>query len=89
MVLALCLEKQPGVVYPSLLAVMTKQTVSNVVGVLVQYCSETRGRGNEEVMTRIANDLGSFIDMMDHCTCNIEDSIEALARWLRRTSRWL
>ena len=84
----MCLEKHPGVVYPSLLAVLSKQTAPNVLGVLVQYCSETRGHGNEEAVKRIANDLGSFIDMTDHCTCNIEDSIEALVRWLRSAGWW-
>ena len=83
MILSLCLKKQPVTVYSALMAELTRATASNILSVLLQYVEEEKNMWDEELATRVACDLGRFIDMTDHCTCNMEDSIEALVSCLR------
>ena len=87
MVLSLCMKKYPETVYAALMAELSKNTASNILSVLLQYVEEVQGHWDEELATRVACDLGRFIDMTDHCTCNMEDSIEALVRGLRERCR--
>lgn len=83
MVLALCVKKHPATVYAALMAELSKDTASNILSVLLQYAEEEKGVWNEELAALVARDLGRFVGLTDHCTCNMEDSIEALLRSLR------